>query len=216
MLRVFRSGWFECCPLVPCCWGGENGGMVKKFRKHAPEQIVRKLEKARELKEGGATTGQVLAEPSISEATFNRWRAAYGQTTRCEAREPARLRKENNDLKRLLGQAGLGKAAWKELAEGNFQARHAVMKPSGIWLAWRAIRKTLPAALSACPVRPTGAVARSVPGRTGMRPCVRGCTSFPYPIAAGATGERGRRHVEMVLLWGVRFYGACGVRKACG
>ena len=50
--------------------------MVKKFRKHAPDQIVRKLEKACELKEGGATTGQVLAELNISEATLNRWQAA--------------------------------------------------------------------------------------------------------------------------------------------
>lgn len=73
---------------------------MKKFRKHAPEQIVRKLEKARELKEGGATTGQVLAELSISEATFNRWQATYGQMTRCEARELARLRKENNNVAR--------------------------------------------------------------------------------------------------------------------
>ena len=93
---------------------------MKKFTKHTPEQIVRKLEKARELKESGATTSQVLAELNISEATLNRWQATYGQMTRCEARELARLRKENSDLKRLLGQAELEKAAWKELAEGNF------------------------------------------------------------------------------------------------
>ena len=38
--------------------GGENGAMVKKFSKHAPEQIVRKLDKARELRESGSTTAE--------------------------------------------------------------------------------------------------------------------------------------------------------------
>ena len=47
--------------------------MVKKFSKHTPEQIVRKLDKAREMKESGSTTAQILTELGISEATLNRW-----------------------------------------------------------------------------------------------------------------------------------------------
>ncbi|MDU5569246.1 hypothetical protein [Actinomyces sp.] len=38
--------------------GGENGAMAKKSSKHAPEQIIRKLDKARELRESGSTTAQ--------------------------------------------------------------------------------------------------------------------------------------------------------------
>lgn len=38
--------------------------MVKKFSKHTPEQIVRKLDKSRELRESGLTTAQILTDPS--------------------------------------------------------------------------------------------------------------------------------------------------------
>ena len=53
--------------------GGENGVMVRKFSKHTPEQIVRKLDKARELRESGSTTAQILTELGISDAPLNRW-----------------------------------------------------------------------------------------------------------------------------------------------
>ncbi|OFS72132.1 transposase, partial [Trueperella sp. HMSC08B05] len=78
------------------------------------------LDKARELRESGSTTAQILTELGISEATLNRWQATYGAMSRSEAKELQRLRDENTHLKRLLGQAELEKAAWKELAEGNF------------------------------------------------------------------------------------------------
>ena len=94
--------------------------MVKKFSKHTPEQIVRKLDKARELKQGGSTTAQILTELGISEATLHRWQATYGAMTKSEAKELQRLRDENTRLKRLLGQAELEKAAWKELSQRYF------------------------------------------------------------------------------------------------
>lgn len=109
---------------------------MKKFSKHTPEQIVRKLDKARELRESGSTTAQILTALGISEATLNRWQATYGAMTKSEAKELQRLREENTRLKRLLGQAELEKAAWKELSEGNFSAQLAVMMPSGISLGW--------------------------------------------------------------------------------
>ncbi len=40
--------------------------MVKKLSKHTPEQIVRQLDKAREMKESGSTTAQVLTQPGVS------------------------------------------------------------------------------------------------------------------------------------------------------
>ncbi len=39
--------------------------------------------------------------------------------TKSAATEPQRLREENTRLKRLLGQAELEKAAWKEVSEGS-------------------------------------------------------------------------------------------------
>ena len=94
--------------------------MVKKFSKHTPEQIVRKLDKARELKQTGSTTAQILTELGISEATLHRWQATYGAMTKSEAKQLQRLRDENTRLKRLLGQAELEKAAWKELSQRYF------------------------------------------------------------------------------------------------
>ena len=94
--------------------------MVKKFSKHTPEQIVRKLDKSRELRESGSTTAQILTELGTSEATLNRWQATYASMTKSEAKELQRLLEENTSLKHLLGQTELEKAAWKELSERNF------------------------------------------------------------------------------------------------
>ena len=57
---------------------------MKKFTKHTPEQIVRKLEQAKQLKDDGATTAQVLAELHISEATLHRWQSIYGDMSRSQ------------------------------------------------------------------------------------------------------------------------------------
>lgn len=94
--------------------------MVRKFSKQTPEQIVRKFDKSRELRESGSTTAQIFTELGFSEATLNRWQVTYGSIVKSEAKELQRLREENTSLKRLLGQAELEKAAWKELSEGNF------------------------------------------------------------------------------------------------
>ncbi|OKL50665.1 transposase [Boudabousia marimammalium] len=93
---------------------------MKKFSKHTPEQIVRKLDKARQMRESGSSTVQILTVLGISEATLHRWQATYGSMSKSEAKELQRLREENSRLKRLLGQAEPEKAAWKELSEGNF------------------------------------------------------------------------------------------------
>lgn len=58
--------------------------MVKKFKKHTPEQIVRKLDIAREMKESGSTTALILTVLGISEATLNRWQATYGSLTKAK------------------------------------------------------------------------------------------------------------------------------------
>ena len=59
--------------------------MAEKFSKHTPEQIVRKLDKAREMKESGSSTAQILTQLETSEATPNRWQATYGAMTKSEA-----------------------------------------------------------------------------------------------------------------------------------
>ena len=61
--------------------------MVKKFSKHTPEQIVRKLDKARELKESGSTTAQISIELGIIEVTLDWWQGVYESMTNSEGKE---------------------------------------------------------------------------------------------------------------------------------
>ena len=110
-LRVFQS--------KPRC-GVERWSMMKKFKKHTPEQIVGKLEQAAKLKAEGKTNADVARDLKVSEATLHRWQKTYGQMDRAGARELKALRDENDRLKKLLAEAELDKAAYKELAEGNF------------------------------------------------------------------------------------------------
>ncbi|WP_169833316.1 transposase [Corynebacterium phocae] len=71
------------------------------------------------------TNAEIWRELQISEATLISWRREYGTMSRAAARELEALRKENDRLKRLLGGSELEKAAYKDLAEGKFQAQHS-------------------------------------------------------------------------------------------
>lgn len=75
-------------------------------------------------------------ELGVSEQTDHRWRNRFGG-----------LKVDDATLKRLLAEAGLEKAALKELTEGDFQARAGAAPPSitsstrcGWANGWRAVR----------------------------------------------------------------------------
>jgi len=87
--------------------------IMRKFSKHAPEQIVVKLEKAEALRGEGMSTAQACRVLRISEATLCRWRQRYGSMNRSEAKEPRELREQNARLKQLLGQAELERQRWE-------------------------------------------------------------------------------------------------------
>ena len=63
-------GVFRDCSVG--VWGGLI--VVKKFSKHTPEQIVRKLEQADKLQAAGSTVAQVCRQLQINKATFAPWR----------------------------------------------------------------------------------------------------------------------------------------------
>ncbi|PRQ10271.1 hypothetical protein C1Y63_12390 [Corynebacterium sp. 13CS0277] len=93
---------------------------MKKFNKHTPEQIVAKLEQADKLKAEGKNNAEICRELTISEATLARWRSTYRGMDKSQAKLLRELKKENDQLKRLLGQSELEKQALRELAEGKF------------------------------------------------------------------------------------------------
>ena len=49
-----------------------------KRQRHSPEQIVRKLRKAEQLRADGKTAGEAAEALEVSEPTLHRWRNRYG------------------------------------------------------------------------------------------------------------------------------------------
>jgi putative transposase len=83
-----------------------------KTSQHTAEQIVKILEQA---ERGEQSVGAVCREHGIAEATFYRWRRAYGGMAVTEAQRLKELEKENSRLKRLLAERMLEVDAMKEL-----------------------------------------------------------------------------------------------------
>ncbi len=83
-----------------------------KSSQHTAEQIVKILEQA---ERGEQSVGAVCREHGIAEATFYRWRRAYGGMSVSEAQRLKELEKENARLKRLLAERMLEVDAMKEL-----------------------------------------------------------------------------------------------------
>lgn len=103
--------------------------MANTRRRHTPEQVVRKLGQADRMLAGGADVAAVCRELGVSEQTYYRWRNQYGGLKADDARRLKELERQNGTLKRLLAEAEWEKAALKELAEGNFQARAGGVPP---------------------------------------------------------------------------------------
>ena len=89
-------------------------------RRHAPEQVVRKLGEADRLLAEGADVAAVARHLEVSEQTYHQWRAQYGGMKADDARRLKELERENATLKRLLADAEVEKAALKEIARGNW------------------------------------------------------------------------------------------------
>ena len=91
-----------------------------KKKKHSPEQIVRKLRKADQLRADGQTVAQVIVELGIRQPTYNRWRNKYGMMNVAEVKRLRSLEKENQRLKTIVADQALDIAMLKEVAEGNW------------------------------------------------------------------------------------------------
>jgi putative transposase len=92
----------------------------KKRKRHAPAEVVKKLQDADRLLNAGKSLGEVLQVLEVSEATYHRWRTQYGGMKSAEAKRLKELELENARLKKLLAEAELDKAMLKELASGNW------------------------------------------------------------------------------------------------
>jgi putative transposase len=84
------------------------------------EEIIRKLRQADVLLAQGKSVLEACRELSISDATYYKWRKAYGGISVDQARRLKELERENERLKKAVADLTLDKVILKEAARGNF------------------------------------------------------------------------------------------------
>jgi hypothetical protein len=93
---------------------------TKRRKRHAPEQIVRKLRDADAMLNAGKDQAAVLQALEVSQATYDRWRAQYGGMKAEEAKRLKELEDENRRLKQIVADQALDIQMLKHRQEGNW------------------------------------------------------------------------------------------------
>ncbi len=94
--------------------------MGTKRRRHSPDQIIRKLAEGHRLLADGQGLDEVCRHLQVAESTWHRWLSQYGGMKANDAKELQALRKENQQLKRIVADQQLENLALKEISRGNF------------------------------------------------------------------------------------------------
>jgi transposase-like protein len=82
--------------------------------------VIALLRQSDVLLSQGKSIAEVCRELSISDATYYKWRRAYGGMKVDQAKRLKELERENIRLKRAVADLTLDKLILKEAAEGNF------------------------------------------------------------------------------------------------
>ena len=85
-----------------------------------PEQIIAKLRQIEVLISQGQSVAGGCGAAGISEQSYYRWRKEYGGMGVTQAKQLKALKRENQQLKRLVADLALDKAMLEEVARGNF------------------------------------------------------------------------------------------------
>jgi putative transposase len=91
-----------------------------KWKRHSPEQIIKKLRDADAMLASGKTIGQVCQALEVSEQTFHRWRNQYGGMKAGEAKRLKELEDVNRRLKKVVAELTLDKDILQEALKGNY------------------------------------------------------------------------------------------------
>jgi putative transposase len=92
------------------------GGLEMKRNRYTEQQIILILKGL----EAGDSVPDIARRHGVAENTGYRWKSKFGGMEVSEVNLLRELEAENAKLKRLVGEAELGKAALKELVEGTW------------------------------------------------------------------------------------------------
>lgn len=86
-----------------------------KQKRYSEEQIIQILKEA----EAGMPVADVCRKHGVSDASFYTWRRKYGGMNVSEVKRLKRLEEENRQLKRLLAETMLEKAALEDIVQNK-------------------------------------------------------------------------------------------------
>ena len=86
-----------------------------KQKRYSEEQIIQILKEA----EAGMPVADVCRKHGVSDASFYTWRRKYGGMNVSEVKRLKHLEEENRQLKRLLAETMLEKAALEDVVQNN-------------------------------------------------------------------------------------------------
>ena len=87
---------------------------------HPPKQVIKKLREAEVAMAEGSTVAEAGRKIGVTEQTFYRWRAEYGDLRIDQARRLKQLETENARLQRAVADLTLDNQILTEAAQGDF------------------------------------------------------------------------------------------------
>jgi transposase-like protein len=93
---------------------------MSRKKAHTPEEIVGKLRQVEVLTGQGKAVVEAVRAIGVTEATYYRWRAAYGGLKLDQVKRLKQLETENARLRKAVADLTLEKQVLKEAASGNF------------------------------------------------------------------------------------------------
>ena len=87
---------------------------------YSPENIIGEMRQVEVLISQGQSVAGASREAGISEQSYYRWRKEYGGVGVTQAKQLKALKRENQQLKRLVADLALDKAMLEEVSRGNF------------------------------------------------------------------------------------------------
>jgi len=91
-----------------------------KQKRHSASQIIDRLRQVEAAVANGKSITEAVKSINVSEQTYYRWKAKYGQMEKQDIRRLKELERENLRLKKLLAERVLDNEILKEALSGKY------------------------------------------------------------------------------------------------